>query len=138
MDSGSFGSFAQRMFDAGLVFHIEFTEEELEILPCWTLFDKKIVDGISALPSELVLPPRPPNMPSSANSTLWTFVQCHSQLQRGHPGRRSLDIIPPKSSITPPMYTLKTVIRELATPNPICYTDSTSFPQDLVIIGMSS
>ena len=50
MYAGNFRSFAQKMFNAGLVFNIQFMEEELEQLPHWSLFDCKIMNQITALP----------------------------------------------------------------------------------------
>lgn len=136
MDVGSFGPFAQRMFDTGLVFNIEFTEDELGLLPRWNLFDRKIMDKISTLPAKLQLPSRPINVLSSVNTTLWSFVKCHSQAQRGHYGRRLYHLNPPLVPITPHTFTLETLIKELAMPNPISCPDDTPIPQHLIIIGV--
>lgn len=136
VDMGSFGLFAQRMFDTGLVFNIEFTEDELRQLPRWSLFDHKIMDGVSALPAKLHLPSRPLNTSSSVNTTLWSFVKCHAQAQRGHPGRRLYHLNPPAVPITPHTFTLETLIREFAMPNPISCPDDTPIPQHLIIIGV--
>jgi hypothetical protein len=140
MDMSSFALFAQRMFDIGLVFNIEFTEEELGQLnqqPRWSLFDRKIMDGISNLPAGLNLPPRPTNIPISANSTLWSFIKCHMQAQRSHPGRRMFHFNPPTTPITSQMYTLEILIQELALANPISSPDNAAVPQKLIIIGVS-
>jgi hypothetical protein len=136
MDSGSFGSFAQRMFNAGLVFNIHFTEDELEQLPRWSLFDSKIMDQISTLPGGIQLPPRPSNTPSSANATLWMLVRCHIQSRCNDPGRRVIHFNPPAVPITPMMYSLETLIRELAMPNPISHPDDTPAVDHLIVIGM--
>ena len=56
MEAGTtFGTFAQKMFNAGLVFNLEFTEDELD-QPSWRLIDQKIMDGINALPGRPKLP----------------------------------------------------------------------------------
>lgn len=138
MDAGSFGPFAQRMFNAGLVFNIQFTEDELRQLPCWSLFDCKIMDQITTLPGRLELPPRPSNVPSSANATLWTFIKGHTQTQRNNFGRRVIHLNPPAVPITPTMYTLETLIHELAMPNPISCPDDVPLAKHLIIIGMFS
>jgi len=138
MDVASFGSFAQRMFDAGLVFNIRFTEDELGQLPRWSLFDRKIMDQVTSLPGELKLPPRPSNVSSSANTTLWTFIKCHLQTQRNNYGCKVIHLNPPSATITPSMYTLETLIRELAMPNPISCSDDVLVTDNLIIIGTSS
>jgi len=135
IDAADFGGFSQRMFDVGLVFNIQFTEEELAQLPRWSLFDHKIMDGISALPARLNLPSRPSNDPSSVNSTLWTLISCHSQAKRGHPGCRSLYLNRPTSHVTPGMFTLKGLIEVFGIPNPISCPDDTPTPKNLIMIG---
>lgn len=138
IDAGGLGLFTQTMFTAGLVFNITFTEDELGQLPRWSLFDQKIMDCIAALPSRATLPPRPSNIQSSANTTLWTFVKCHIQSQRSHFGRRRIHFNPPTTPITPSMYTLEILIRELAIANPISCPDDTLVGEQLIIIGTSS
>jgi hypothetical protein len=137
MEASNFGSFAQHMFSAGLVFNLEFTEAELAQLPSWSLFDRKIMEGISALPTKPELPPRPSNMQTSANATLWSFIKCHSQARRNHPGRLVLHFNPPSTAITPSMYDLEVLIQALSMGNPISPPDNESIPQHLIIIGTS-
>ena len=132
---GSLGLFAQRMSEAGFVFNIEFTEDELREHQRWSLFDNKIMDGISRLPVELELPPRPPGTPSSANTTLWSIMKCYSQPQRKNPGRRLIFINPPPHPITPSMYTLELLIQNFAIDNPISSPDDVPLPHHLIIIG---
>ena len=126
------------MFEAGLVFNIEFTDEELEQLPRWSLFDCKIMDQIATLPCRPDLPPRPLNTPTSANATLWTFIKCHSQNKRNHPGRQLIHFTPPADPITPAMYTLHNVTSTLGMLNPISPPDDAPLAKMLVIIGMPS
>jgi hypothetical protein len=57
LDPGNLGPFAQWMSDMGLVFDIQFTEDELEQLPDWNIFDGKFMDRISSLPAVFELPP---------------------------------------------------------------------------------
>lgn len=134
----NFGSFAQRMFDAGLVFNIQFTEAELGQLPRWDLFDHKIMDQITSLPGKLELPPRPSNVSRSANTTLWTFIKCHVRAQRNNFGCKLIHLNPPSATITPLMYTLETLIDELAMENPISCSDDVPVTKYLIIIGTSS
>ena len=94
MKSGNFGTFAQWMFDAGLVFDIKFEEDEVEKLPSWSLFDRKIMDGLSSLAARIQLPPRLPKFGESVNTTLWTFVSCPIQSIRGQFGRQSYHLVP--------------------------------------------
>ena len=79
MDSGSFGIFAQRMFDVGLVFNVDFTDDELQQLPNWHLFNQKIMAGVSSLPANINLPPPAQELSELANHTLWAFVEHLSQ-----------------------------------------------------------
>ena len=123
------------MFEAGLVFNIEFTDEELEQPPRWNLFDRKIMDQIATLPGRPELPPRPLNTPTSANATLWTFIECHTQNKRGHPGRRLIHLNPPAHPITPAMYTLRNITSTLGMPNPISPPDDASIAKMLIVIG---
>lgn len=125
------------MFNAGLVFNLEFAEDELD-QPSWRLIDQKIMEGINTIPGGLNLPLRPSNTPMSANDTLWTFVQCHKRATRGHCGRRSMYLIPPTEPITLSMYKLETLIQQLAMPNPISCPDDTPIPEHLIIIGALS
>ena len=125
------------MFNAGLVFSLEFAEDELD-QPHWRLLDQKIMDGINALPGRLNLPLRLSNTPMSANDTLWTFVQCHKRAARRHCGHRLMYLVPPTEPITLSMYKLETLIQVLATPNPISCPDDTPIPENLIIIGMFS
>jgi hypothetical protein len=123
------------MFDIGLVFDIRFTEDELEQLPRWNLFDRKITDGISALSAMLKLPSRPSAMQDSANSTLWSFVQCDQQALRGQYGRWVYHLNLP-GPITASEYTLEALIQRFGIPNPISSPDDTlAPPQQLIIIG---
>lgn len=135
MAAASFGPFAQRMFDAGLVFNIQFTDEELAQLPRWSIFDHKIMDQIATLSSRPELPPRPPNTPISANATLWTFIKCHTQNKRNSPGRPLIHLNPPADPITPSMYTLQNLANKLGMLNPISPPDDTPLAKKLVIIG---
>lgn len=137
LDLGSFGSFTQRMFDIGLVFNIHFTEDELQQLPSWRLFDRKIMDGVSALPARIQLPSRPSYMPVSANATLWTFVKLFTKTLRNQYGRQMYHLVPPSA---PPItkWTLNLLIEEFAVPNPISAPDDAPVPQNLIIIGLWS
>ena len=125
------------MFNAGLVFNLEFAEDELD-QPSWRLIDQKIMDGINALPSRLNLPLRPSNTPMSANDTLWTFVQCHKRAARRHCGRHLMYLVPPIQPITLSTYKLQTLIQQLAMLNPISCPDDTPIPEHLIIIGTFS
>ena len=138
MAAGSFGPFAQRMFDAGLVFNIQFTDDELEQLPRWNLLDRKIMDQIATLSSRPELPPRPPNTPTSVNATLWTFIKCHTQNKRNNPGRPLIHLNPPADPITPSMYTLDSLTNKLGMSNPISSPDDTPLAKKLIVIGTSS
>jgi len=124
------------MFDTGLVFNIWFTEDELGQLPHWSLFDCKIMDQVTSLPGELKLLPQPSNVSSSANTTLWTFFKCHLQTQHNNYGCKVIHLNPPLATITPSMYTLETLICELAMPNPISCSDDVLVTDHLIIIGM--
>ena len=138
MDMENFGLFAQRMFSAGLVFNIEFTDAELAKLPDWEMFNQKIMDGISTLPAAPELPPPPPNMPGlSVNTTLWSFVGCHCRPTRNHPGRRSLHLNPPANPITQTMFTLEELSRTLGINNPISLPGDTPVPERLLVVGKS-
>jgi hypothetical protein len=128
------------MFDAGLVFNIEFTDDELVELRCtpsrsWVKFDTKIMDGISMLPAMLELPPLPPTVTAgSAHATLWSFVKCHSHALRKQPGRRSYHLIPPQD-IVPTMHIPEELAKELGVPNPISCPNDTPIPKKLIVIG---
>jgi hypothetical protein len=132
MDPGNFGSFAQQMFNAGLVFNITFTGEEVQQIPRWNSFDEKIMAGISTLAPEIELPPRPPKVQPSANATLWIFLKFHPKMHRSS-NNRSHYLSPPP--IAPQMYTPETLIDKIAEPNPISTPDNAPCPQHLIIIG---
>ena len=123
------------MFDIGLVFNIQFTEDELQQLPSWKLFDRKIMDGVSSLPAMIQLPPRPSNMSSSVNAILWTFVKLFTRTIRNQCGRQTYHLVPP--SATPiTKWSLNLLIEEFAVPNPISGPDDEAVPQNLIIIGL--
>jgi hypothetical protein len=113
-------------------------EVELEQLPCWSMFDHKIMDQIATLPSRLELPLWPSNVPSSTNATLWMFIKCHTQTQCGNFGHWVIHLNPPAVPITPSMYTLETLIYELGMPNPIFCPDDVPVAKYLDIIGVFS
>jgi hypothetical protein len=92
--SGMFGAFAQHMFEIGLVFNIQFTEEEILQLPRWNLFDRKITEEMSSLPSRIWLPTRTTNGPASANVTAWELACSIKKAVRGQPGRHKNVIVP--------------------------------------------
>jgi hypothetical protein len=135
MDSADFGTFAQQMFDLGLVFDIKFTEDELQRLPSWSTFDKKITDGILSLPAGIELPPRPPKLSNSVNSTLWTFVNCPLQTVRGKYGRKVLNLVLPMATPTT-KWTLDLLTEDFSVENPISRPDNTPMPQRLIVIGV--
>jgi len=124
------------MFDLGLVFDIRFTEDEIQQLPNWRLFDRKVMDGVLSLPGEIELPPRPLNMSESMNGILWSFVTCSTKAVRNQPGRRKYYLAPPGPT---PMarWTLDLLIGEFSLPNPISGLDDNPVPQNLIIIGLS-
>jgi hypothetical protein len=124
------------MFDMGLVFDIEFTEDELEQLPDWTLFNGKILDGISSLPAIFELPPRPANMQMSVNATTWTFVKCQLRSQRARSGSRQIYQLNPPTIIPTSAWSLENLIREFALPNPISQPSNAPVPQKLIVIGV--
>lgn len=136
IDCGSFGVFAQWMFDIGLVFDLRFTEDELLQPPSWVLFDQKIMDGVASLPARIRLPLRPSHVSASANGTLWTFVKCFTRAVRNQCGRKKYHLTPPPT-ITTTQWTLDHLTNELSVPNPISGPDDASVPQNLVIIGVS-
>ena len=136
---GAFGEFAQYMFSAGLVFNIKFTGAELEQLklhPRWSLFDEKIIHGISTSRARPELPARPQNVPASANTTIWSFVKYHTKKERNRPCH-TFYLAPPAVPITPSMYTLDGLIKNLAIENPISCADDTPLPEKLIIICKS-
>jgi hypothetical protein len=137
MDSGSFGAFAQRMFDLGLVFDVRFTKDEIEQLPSWRLFDRKIMDGVSSLPGKIELPPRPLTTSESVNGTLWAFVDCMAKTVRKQPGRQKYHLVPPKKPTPTARWTLDVLLKEFSVPNPISGLDDNPVPQSLIIIGPS-
>lgn len=131
--NGKFGSFSQQMFDIGLVFDVSFTDDEL-LQPNWSLFDRKIEDGISSLQAEIQLPPRPDKLSLSANSTLWTFVKCLTKQARGNVERKYLlDHADPLSSS---QWTLDHLTKTLSVTNPISRPGSNAIPERLIIIGV--
>ena len=87
-------------------------------------------------PGRLELPPQPSNVPSLENTTLWTFIKYYTQTQCNNPGCWVFHLSPPAVPITLSMYTLKTLIHELAMPNPISPPDNVPVTQHLIIIGM--
>ena len=137
MDSGSFGVFAQRMFDLGLVFDVRFTKDEIAQLPSWCMFDRKVMDGVSSLPGKIELPPRPSTTSESMNGTLWTFVTRVMKTVRKQPGRQKYHLVPPKDTPTA-RWTLDVLMGEFSVPNPISGLDDNPVPQNLIIIGLST
>ncbi|KAF9785059.1 hypothetical protein BJ322DRAFT_1020665 [Thelephora terrestris] len=132
ISNGTFGPFAQRMFDIGLVFHLRFTDDEL-LQSNWSLFDRKITDGISSLPARIQLPPRPANQPPSANSTCWTFVKCGIKPARGRSDKRYILVHP--EHISSSQWTLDYLRGSLAVTNPISGPDEDLIPDRLIVIG---
>ena len=133
MDAGKFGQFAQLMSDVGLVFDIEFTEDEL-VHPSWIVFDKKIEEGISILPGSLRLPPAHTKSSKSMNTTLWTLVNRTKRRERKP--ARSYYSLTGSLPTTMDDWTLDNIIRKFAMPNPISSLDGTPVCDDLIVIGM--
>jgi hypothetical protein len=123
------------MFDVGLVFNIRYTQDELEGRPSWTLFNKKITDGLASLPAEIQLPPRPASVSESVNTILWTFVEVMIQAVRNHPGRKKFHLVPPQSTPTR-KWTLQMLTKEFSVENPISGLEDAPVPQRLIIIGV--
>jgi hypothetical protein len=135
MDTGSFGTFAQRLSDVGLVFNITFAEDELQQQPSWSLFNRKIMAGVSSLPARIELPPRPPNMTGSVNSILWTPITRFKRGVRGQPGRHTFHLVPPPTIPTSD-WTPGLIVDKFAVPNPISGPDDAPVPKHLIIIGV--
>ena len=134
---GDFPEFAQTMSDIGLVFSITFTEAELEGQASWSLFNKKIMEGISSLPANLVLPcSRSTRQPNNANATLWTIVNCHLVRPPCQAPREYWFERPP--SIPVASYTLGEINRQFAVDNPISRPDDSPVPSRLLVIGAPS
>ena len=136
MDSGSFGIFAQRMFDVGLVFNIDFTDDELLQLPNWRLFNQKIMAGVSSLPANINLPPPARKLSESVNHTLWAFVKHLSRPVQNQPGTKKHHLVGGEP-IPTAKWTLDHLMREFSIPNPISGPDAIPVPQRLIIIGGS-
>jgi hypothetical protein len=124
------------MFRIGLVFSMKFTEAELGGPASWSLFDKKIMEGIRSLPGNLKLPHGCSTAQPSANDTLWTLVKCHEHAVRGQ-GRRAFQFnLPQPMPVT--SYTLETIIDQFAVDNPISGPDDSPIPPNLLVIGAPS
>jgi len=135
MEQEEFGTFAQRMFDLGLTFNIEFPKDEEGHLPSWSSFDRKIMEGVSSLPADIQLPARPTRSTHSVNSTLWIFVECLLKPVRGRPGHKACHFVPP-GAIPTARWTPDVLMSDFSVPNPISGPDDAPVPQRLIIIGV--
>lgn len=134
MDASSFGEFAQQMLDLELVFDISFTDEELLTLPNWTLFDEKIVTGISSIRPEVNLPRAPSSIRNSLNGTVWSLVKLQPETIKKSGGRRRFFFNPPPGPPTPATFSLRALVDEFGVPNPLSRDNGGVVPQSLIIV----
>jgi hypothetical protein len=136
IDTSSLGEFLQRMTDFGLVFDINFTDNELARLPDWFLFDQKITAGISSISPPVVLPSAGAGMHGTVNGTVWTFVKLKDEaIKRSH-GRRKYFFNPPLTPPTPAMFNLDVLINEFGIENAISRQNNAPVPRNLIVISM--
>jgi len=134
MDASSFGEFSQRMLNLELVFDISFTDEELVSLPNWTLFDEKIVTGISSIRPQVHLPQAPSGIRNSINGTVWSLVKLQPETIRKTGGRRRFFFNPPPRPPTPATFSLRALVDEFGVENPLSRDNGDIVPQSLIII----
>ena len=136
MSTGKFGGFAQHMSDIGLVFDMHFTKEELLQLSKWSVFDRKIMEGISSLPGGIQFPTRTDNGPISADSTAWQLVNFIRKPIKGQTGHHKYILVPLQQQLSSNEWTLNHLIAGYTITNPISGLDGASVPEHLVVISL--
>jgi hypothetical protein len=136
MSTGKFGGFAQHMSDIGLVFDMHFTEEELLQLQKWSVFDRKIMEGISSLPGGIQFPTRTDNGPVSANSMAWQWVNFIRKPIKGQTDRHKYILVPLQQQLSSNEWTLDHLIEGYTITNLINGLDGALVPEHLVVISL--
>ena len=134
MEASSFGEFAQRMSELGLIFDITFTDEELLKLPDWTIVDDKITIGLSCIYPRVFLPKAPSGTSESVNSTVWSFVKVKSRTLKNTGGRQQYSFIPPTKPPVPHEFSLDRLIKDFGLENPVSHTNNVLAPEKLIVI----
>lgn len=126
--------FFQWSENVGLTFDIKLTDEELQELPSWRLFDRKITAGISSLRPEVVLPVEDIGGEVNVNTTAWIFLQLKDK-NKPADGRVQRLFVPPTEVPTPSDFCLDKLVGTFSADNTISRYGGRHVPEKIIVIG---
>lgn len=131
----SLGRFFEWTSKLGLIFDIKFTDEELQELPSWQLFNRKITAGISSLRPNVTLPTDSIGGEVTMHTTTWTFLELKTKNKQAK-GRVQRLFVPPTEPLIRSDFCLDKLINVFGVINTIARPNDDHVPDNLIVIGV--